>query len=67
MVLRHEVSRHLRKREYLKDETNEFATRSINKNIRDIYRGISGFEEGYQPRSNLVKDEYGNLLARHFE
>jgi hypothetical protein len=28
-----------------------------------IYRGINEFKWGYQPRSNLVKDENGNLLA----
>jgi hypothetical protein len=32
-------------------------------NIRDLYRGINKFERGYQPRSNLVKDENGDLLA----
>jgi hypothetical protein len=30
---------------------------SINKNIRDLYRGINEFKRGYQPRSNFVKDE----------
>jgi hypothetical protein len=32
-------------------------------NIRDLYRGINKFKRGYQPRSNIVKDENGNLLA----
>jgi len=27
------------------------------KNIRDLYRGISEFKKGYQPRTNIVKDE----------
>jgi hypothetical protein len=27
------------------------------------YRGINVFKKGYQPRSNLVKDENGDLLA----
>jgi hypothetical protein len=36
---------------------------SKNKNIRDPYRGINEFKRGYQPRSNLVKDENGDLLA----
>jgi hypothetical protein len=31
--------------------------------IRDLYRGINDFKKGYQPRSNLVKDENGDLLA----
>jgi hypothetical protein len=34
-----------------------------NKNIRDLYRGINDFKMGYKPRSNLVKDENGDLLA----
>jgi hypothetical protein len=36
---------------------------SKNKNIRDLYRGINYFKRGYQPRSNLVKNENGDLLA----
>jgi hypothetical protein len=28
-----------------------------------LYRGINEFKRGYQPRSNLVKDENGDLLA----
>jgi hypothetical protein len=63
--VRREASRHFRnkKREYLKDKINDLATNSKNKNIRDVYRGINGFKRGYQPRSNLVKDENGGLLA----
>jgi hypothetical protein len=36
--VRHEASRHFRnkKREYLKDKTNELAMNSKNKNIRDL-------------------------------
>jgi hypothetical protein len=51
------------KREYLKDQINELATNSKNKNIRDLYRGINGFKRGYQQRNNLVKDENGDQLA----
>jgi hypothetical protein len=63
--VRREASRYLRnkKREYLKDEINELATNSKNKNIRYLYRGINEFKRGYQPRNNLVKDEKGDLLA----
>jgi hypothetical protein len=43
--------------------TNELATNSKNKNIRDLYKGINYFKRSYQPRSNLVKDENGDLLA----
>jgi hypothetical protein len=60
-----EASRHLRnkKREHLKDRINELESNSKNKNIRDLYRGINEFKKGYQPRTNLVKDERGDLLA----
>jgi hypothetical protein len=50
-------------REYLKDKINELATNSKNKNITELYRGIHEFKMGYQPRSDLVKDENGDLLA----
>jgi hypothetical protein len=57
--VRREASRHFRKkkREYLKDRINEFARESKNKNIRELYRGINEFKKGYQPTTNLVKDE----------
>jgi hypothetical protein len=60
-----ETSRHFRnkKREYLKDKINELAPKSKNNTIRDLYKGINEFKSGYQPRSNLVKDENGDLLA----
>jgi len=28
-----------------------------------LYRGINDFKKGYQPRSNTVKDEKGDLVA----
>jgi hypothetical protein len=31
--------------------------------MRDLYRGINEFKQSYLTRSNLVKDENGNLLA----
>jgi hypothetical protein len=63
--IRHETSGHFgnKKRKYLKDKINELATTSNNKNIRDLYRGINEFNWSYQPKSNLVKDENGDLLA----
>jgi hypothetical protein len=56
---------HLRnkRREYLRDKIDELATNSKNKNIRDLYRRMNDFKNGHQPRSNLVKDENGHLLA----
>jgi hypothetical protein len=64
--IRCEASRHFRNknRKYLKDKINELATNSM-KNITDLYEyiGINEFKRGYQPRSNLMKDENGHLLA----
>jgi hypothetical protein len=34
-----------------------------NKSIRDLYRGKNEFKKGYQPKSNFVKDENGDLFA----
>jgi hypothetical protein len=63
--IRCEASRYFRnkKREHLKDKTNELATNSKNKNTGDLYRGINGFKRSYQPRNNLVKADNGDLLA----
>jgi hypothetical protein len=36
---------------------------SKNKNMKDLYRAINEFKWGYQPVTNLVKDENGDLLA----
>jgi hypothetical protein len=59
--VRWEASRHFRskKKEYLKYKINKLESNSKNKNIRDVYRGINKFKNGYQPRSNLVKDREG--------
>jgi hypothetical protein len=63
--VRWEASRHFRNKEgeYLKDKMNELESNSKNKNIRDLYRGINEFKKGYQPRTNLVKEDRGDLLA----
>jgi hypothetical protein len=63
--VRREGSIHFRnkKKEYLKDKINELESDSKNKNIRGLYRSINEFKKGYQPRTNLVKDEKGDLLA----
>jgi hypothetical protein len=59
------ASKHYRnkEREYLKDKINKLESNSKNKNIRDLYRGINEFKKCYQPRSNLLKDQRGNLLV----
>jgi hypothetical protein len=52
-----------KKKEYLKAKINELETNSKNKNIRDLYRGINYFKKGCQRRTNVVKDEKGDLVA----
>jgi hypothetical protein len=47
----------------VKAKINELETNSKNKNIRDLYRGINEFRWGSQPRTNVVKDEKGDLVA----
>jgi hypothetical protein len=63
--VRREASRHFRNKkiEYLKDKINGLESNSKNKNIRDLYRGITEFKGCYKPITNLVKDEKGDLLA----
>jgi hypothetical protein len=64
--VRSEASRRFRnkKREYyLKGKITDIELNSKNNNIRDLYRGITEFKKGYQPKTNLVKDERGALLA----
>ena len=47
----------------MKAKIEELETNSKIKNIRDWYRGINDFKKGYQPRTNVVKDEKGDLVA----
>jgi len=47
----------------LKVEIEELETNSKINNIRDLYRGINDFKKGYQPRTTIVKDEKGDLVA----
>jgi len=63
--VRPEASRHFRnkKKEYMKAKIEELETKSKIKNIRDLHRGISDFKKGYQPRTNIVKEETGDLVA----
>jgi hypothetical protein len=57
--VRREASTHFRnkKRECLKHRIDEPESKSKSKNIRDMYRCITEFTKGYQPRANFVKDE----------
>jgi hypothetical protein len=62
---RKQASRHFRnkKKSYMKAKTEELETNSKKKSIRDLYRGISDFKKGYQPRTNTVKDEKGDFVV----
>jgi len=62
--VRHVTSRHFTKKEaYLKAKIEELETNSKIKNIRDLYRGINEFKKDYQPRTNTVIDDKGDLDA----
>jgi len=51
---------------YLKAKIEELETNSKVNNVRVLYRGINDFKEGHQPRTLIVKDEKGELVAdRH--
>jgi hypothetical protein len=47
----------------MKAKINELEINSKTKNIKELYRGIRDFKKGYQPRTNIVKDEKGDLVA----
>jgi hypothetical protein len=47
----------------LKVKIEELGTNSKINNVSDMYRGINDFKKGYQPRTTIVKDEKGDLLA----
>jgi hypothetical protein len=63
--VRRDASRHFRnkKKAYLKAKIEELETNSKINNIRALYRDIYGFKKGYQPRTVIVKDEKGELVA----
>ena len=47
----------------MKVKINEFQRHCKNKNIRDLYRGITDFKKGCQPKTNIVKDNKGDLIV----
>ena len=51
------------RKDYLKAKIDEFENNSKIKNIRDLYRGINDLKKGYQPRTNIVRDEKDNLVT----
>jgi hypothetical protein len=48
---------------FLKAKLEELKTNSKIKNIWELYSGISDFKKGYQPRTNMVEDEKGDLVT----
>jgi len=48
---------------YLKAKIEELETNIKIKNIRDFYRGINDIKMGYRPRTNVVKEENGDLFV----
>ena len=54
-----------KRKKYLKAKMYELETniKIKKKYIRDLYRGISDLKKGYQPRTNIVKDETGDLVT----
>jgi hypothetical protein len=62
-TVRREASRCFRnkKRENSKVKITDIELNNKNKNIRHLYRGKTEFEKRYQPKTNLVKDERGDL------
>jgi hypothetical protein len=63
--VRRDASRHFRKKKkaYLKTKIEEIETNSKIKNIRDLYRGINDFKKDYLHRTNIVKDDKGDLFV----
>ena len=53
-----------KKRYILKGPRCVFIQAEILSNLfQDLYRGINDFKKGYQPRTCIVKDEKGDLVA----
>jgi len=52
-----------KRKKYLKAKIDELETSSKIKHIRDLYTDISDFKKGYQPRTNTVKVEKGDLVT----
>ena len=48
------------KRKYLKMKLKQTVKK---KSTRNSYKGINEFKKGYRPRTNLAKDEKGDVLA----
>jgi len=62
--IRREASRCCRnqKKELLRTKPDDLEINSKMKNNGNLCRGISTFKKGYQSRTNIVKDEKGDLV-----
>jgi flagellar basal body rod protein FlgC len=62
---RHKAIGHFRnkKKEILKAKIDDPEINSKIKNITDLHSGTSDFKKGYQPRTNVVKEEKGDLVT----
>jgi len=58
-----DASRHFRNKNKAHLKAKIENLKQKDKNVRDLYRGISDFKKGYQPRNNIVKDNKGDLVA----
>jgi hypothetical protein len=47
----------------MKPKTEELETNSKIKNMRVLYPGINDFKKGYQPRTDILKYEQGELVV----
>jgi len=47
----------------LKAKIEELETNTKINNIRNLYKGINDVKKGYQPRTGIVKNEKGDLVA----
>jgi hypothetical protein len=63
--VRRDTSKHFmnKKKAYVKGKIEELETNSKINNIRDLYRGINDVNTECQPRTGIVKDEKGDLVA----
>ena len=52
-----------KKRVYMKEKINEIGKNNANKDVRNMYRGIREIRGGHQSRTDMIKDENGNLLG----
>jgi len=62
--VRREASKNFKnKKEYLKAKTDELETSSNINNIKHLHKGIDYFKRGSRPRTNIVKDEKGDMAT----